>query len=181
MRSGAPPHAAPGDGVPRGRRGVGTEPTRGVEAAGRAREQASILSGMASWRRKTLHFKFLAPWTEGRCVLASTQPSVGDGGGPRPVSTFPTYVSCNAVESFRNAVLRYGTRRKILYTTRRYSTLQGIAPEEARDRCPQLITMDAERNFSLTGGFKQAIAEAQKLESDYTQSHFGHTPKRRPP
>ena len=72
-------------------------------------------------------------------------------------------------------------RLKILYTTRKYSTLQGIAPEEARDRYPQLITMDPESNFSLTGGFKQAIAEAQKLESDYTQSHFGHTPNRRPP
>ena len=88
---------------------------------------------------------------------------------------------CNAVESFRNAVLRYGMRLKKLYTTRKYSTLQGIAPEEARDRYPQLITMDTESNFSLTGGFKQAIAEAQKIESDYTQSHFGHTPQRRPP
>ena len=63
-------------------------------------------------------------------------------------------------------------RLKILYTTRKYSTLQGIAPEEARDRYPQLITMDPQSNFSLTGGFKQAIAEAQKIESDYTQSHF---------
>eukprot|EP00966_Prymnesium_polylepis_P115147 2661534-Prymnesium_polylepis.1 len=33
VRSGAPPHAAPGDEVPRGRHGVGTEHTRGVEAA----------------------------------------------------------------------------------------------------------------------------------------------------
>ena len=63
-------------------------------------------------------------------------------------------------------------RLKILYTTRKYSTLQGIAPEEARDRYPQLITMDPESNFSLTGGFKQAIAEAQKLESEGRGAHL---------
>ena len=43
---------------------------------------------------------------------------------------------CNAVESFRNAVLRYGTKLKILYTTRKYSTLQGIAPEEPETGTP---------------------------------------------
>eukprot|EP00966_Prymnesium_polylepis_P115359 2666470-Prymnesium_polylepis.1 len=35
-----PPHAAPGDGIPRGRHGVGTEHTRGGEASGRARARA---------------------------------------------------------------------------------------------------------------------------------------------
>ena len=85
------------------------------------------------------------------------------------------------MESFRNAVLRYGRRLKILYNTRKYSTLQGKAPEEARERYPQLITIDESSNASLTGEFTRAITEAQKIEADYCQANFGHTPFRRPP
>jgi hypothetical protein len=38
----------------------------------------SFLSGCSAGlkERKTLHFKFLAPWTEGRCVLARLRTSI---------------------------------------------------------------------------------------------------------
>ena len=88
---------------------------------------------------------------------------------------------CDAVESFRNAVLRYGRRLKILYNARKYSTLQGKAPKEAREKYPQLIAIDDCSNASLTGEFTRDIAEAQKIEADYCQDNFGHTPFRRPP
>eukprot|EP00966_Prymnesium_polylepis_P317734 7340483-Prymnesium_polylepis.1 len=41
VRSGAPPHALPEDGAPRGRHGVGTEHTRGAEAGRRANVRAA--------------------------------------------------------------------------------------------------------------------------------------------
>jgi len=88
---------------------------------------------------------------------------------------------CDAVESFRNAVHRYGMRLKILYNTRHHSTLNGIAPKEARERYPNLITIGEFGDATLTSGFKRAIVEAHTLELNYTQSHFGYTPFRRTP
>eukprot|EP00966_Prymnesium_polylepis_P221689 5128743-Prymnesium_polylepis.1 len=41
VRSGAPPHVFPEDGGPRGHHGVGTEHTRGAEAAGNAKVRAA--------------------------------------------------------------------------------------------------------------------------------------------
>ena len=54
----------------------------------------------------------------------------------------------NALQSFRNAVYRYGMHFKILFNTRMHSTLQGAAPQEARDKYPNLIDIELEGEFA---------------------------------
>ena len=49
-----------------------------------------------------------------------------------------TYAS--ALRSFRNAVYRYGMNFRKLFNTRKHSTLQGVAPEETRDKYPLRAT-----------------------------------------
>ena len=66
----------------------------------------------------------------------------------------------DALHSFRNAVLLYAMKIKVLFNTRYYSTLEGIVPREARERFPSLVDIDIEGNFVLTTPFQQAIDDA---------------------
>ena len=68
----------------------------------------------------------------------------------------------HATRSFQDAVLRYGMRLRILFNTRMCSTLQGVAPPEARKRYPKLIDIGPEGDFSLTNTFRQAVELAQQ-------------------
>ena len=47
-----------------------------------------------------------------------------------PITTFD-----RAIRSFRDAGYRYGMKMKIMYASRKYTTLKGTAPKEARERC----------------------------------------------
>ena len=72
-----------------------------------------------------------------------------------------TYAS--ALRSFRNAVYRYGMNFRKLFNTRKHSTLQGVAPEETRDKYPKLITIGIEGDCAL----KTLTLTLSKVKSDY--------------
>ena len=50
-----------------------------------------------------------------------------------PITTFD-----RAIRYFRDAAYRYGMKMKILYASRKYTTVKGTAPKEARERYPSL-------------------------------------------
>ena len=66
-----------------------------------------------------------------------------------------------ALKSFRSAVLRHGMHFRILHNSRFYSTLPAIAPREARERYPQLISIDESGSFVLAPALTQAVDQAE--------------------
>ena len=54
------------------------------------------------------------------------------------------YTYRNALLSFRDAALRYAHRIKVLHATRTYSTLPETTPLEARERYPNIMTINAD-------------------------------------
>ena len=55
---------------------------------------------------------------------------------------------------------------RILFNTRKYSTLQGVAPLEARERYPKLIDIGVEGDFALKPPFEQAVEQAGQNAKD---------------
>ena len=51
-------------------------------------------------------------------------------------------------------------RLRLLHDTRVYSTLNGIAPKEARERYPTLIKISEDGSFTLTQDFQKEIDRA---------------------
>ena len=51
------------------------------------------------------------------------------------------------------------------------TNLQGITPQDARERYPKLIDIGKEGDFALSGPFQAAIDDAQKTADDWTASH----------
>ena len=90
-----------------------------------------------------------------------------------------------ALKSFRNAVLRYGMHFRTLYNSRYHSTLEGVAPKEAREKYPQPITIDEDGSFALNRDLERAIAQAEanaisvQNRMNSTQRPF-HAPRGRP-
>ena len=80
----------------------------------------------------------------------------------RPITTFD-----RAIRSFRDAVYRYGMKMKILYASRKYTTLKGTAPKEARERYPNLITISTEGSFALTTEFQRALDQSKDDVEEY--------------
>ena len=78
----------------------------------------------------------------------------------------PVVTYAHALRSFRDAVYRYGMQLRVLYNTRRYSTLEGTAPEEARKRYPRLITIGAEGGFALSDALSNTVDQALKRATD---------------
>ena len=75
------------------------------------------------------------------------------------------YTYRNALLAFRDAALRYAHRIKVLHATRIYSTLPETTPLEARERYPNIMTINADGSSKLTSAFQKAIDDA-KAEAD---------------
>ena len=77
----------------------------------------------------------------------------------------------NAIRSLQNAVLAYGMRIRLLFDTRLYSTLNGVAPKETRQKFTTLIDINEEgcRSFRLTPDFQAEIDRAETQHNDITQ------------
>ena len=75
------------------------------------------------------------------------------------------YTYRNALLSFRDAAFRYAHRIKVLHATRTYSTLPETTPLEARERYPNIMTINADGSSKLTSAFQKAIDDA-KAEAD---------------
>jgi len=75
------------------------------------------------------------------------------------------YTYRDALLTFRDAALRYAHRIKVLHATRIYSTLPETTPLEARERYPNIMTINADGSSKLTSAFQKAIDDA-KAEAD---------------
>ena len=75
------------------------------------------------------------------------------------------YTYRDALLTFRDAALRYAHRIKVLHATRTYSTLPETTPQEARERYPNVITINADGSSKLTSAFQKAIDDA-RTEAD---------------
>ena len=84
----------------------------------------------------------------------------------KQVPFHPEVTYAHALRYFRDVVYRYGMQLRILYNTRRYSTLEGTAPEEARKRYPKLITISAEGGFALSDAFSNTVDQALRRATD---------------
>jgi hypothetical protein len=69
-----------------------------------------------------------------------------------------TYKS--ALTSFSYATTRYARQLKVLYASRLYSTLNGVAPEEARTKYAAIINIEHSGAWALTAPFQRAIDAA---------------------
>ena len=82
-----------------------------------------------------------------------------------PITTFD-----RAIRSFRDAVYRYGMKMKILYASRKYTTLNGTAPKEARERYPSLITVGTDGSFAITAEFQRALDQSKEDVETYQRT-----------
>ena len=61
-------------------------------------------------------------------------------------------------------------KMKILYASRKYTTLNGTAPKEARERYLSLITIGTDGSFAITAEFQHALDQSKEDVVEYQRA-----------